>query len=69
MVVLFRFQSLKALSGFKIPKRKMDNQQDGTTLFDTTTPGASSNNDPVPELLKRASVYLTKVYPPVAARG
>jgi hypothetical protein len=49
-----RFQSLKALSDFRIPKRKMDDQQGSTTTFNTTTPGASANNDPVPELLKRA---------------
>jgi hypothetical protein len=44
---------LAALGSFKIPKRKKPEPEE-TTTFETTTPGAGSNFDHGPELLKRA---------------
>ena len=48
---------MSALKHFKIPKRKADEDdkdKPGPSTFPMTNPGASSSNDPGPELIKRA---------------
>jgi hypothetical protein len=56
LVPLDSFQSLAALTNFRIPKRPLRTPEDSnpTPEFDTMTPGAGTSNEPGPELLKRA---------------